>query len=53
MFPNLIRYIEVSQIGTLLAATWSLAEIAAVQEEFSRKDFVGNFVLISPKDVAG
>ena len=53
-FPNLIRYIEAGEIRPLLAATWPLAEIAAAQQEFSKKDFVGNFVLIPPQeDVAG
>ena len=38
----------------VLAATWPLAEIVAAQQEFSKKDFVGNFVLIPPQeDVAG
>ena len=47
-FPNLIRYIEAGEIRPLLA------EIAAAQQEFSKKDFVGNFVLIPPQeDVAG
>ena len=53
VFPNLIRYIEAGEIRPLLAATWPLGEIAAAQEAFARKDFVGNFVLIPPKGVAG
>ena len=54
VFPNLIRYIEAGEIRPLLAATWPLAEIAAAQREFLKKDFVGNFVLIPPQeDVAG
>ena len=54
MFPNLIRYIEAGEVRPLLAATWPLAEIAAAQQEFSKKDFVGNFVLIPPQeDVEG
>ena len=54
VFPNLIRYIEAGEVRPLLAATWPLAEIAAAQQEFSKKDFVGNFVLIPPQeDVAG
>lgn len=53
MFPNLVRYIEAGEIRPLLAATWPLAQIAAAQEAFARKDFVGNFVLIPPKCIAG
>ena len=52
VFPNLIRYIEAGEIRPLLAATWPLGEIAAAQEAFARKDFVGNFVLIPPEDAA-
>ena len=53
VFPNLIRYIEAGEIRPLLAATWPLGEIAAAQEAFARKDFVGNFVLIPPEGLAG
>lgn len=54
VFPNLIGYIEAGEIKALVAATWPLAEIAAAQQEFSKKDFVGNFVLIPPQEgVAG
>ena len=49
VFPNLIRYIEAGEVRPLLAATWPLAEIAAAQQEFSKKDFVGNFLLIPPQ----
>ena len=52
VFPNLIRYIEADEIRPLLAATWPLGEIAAAQEAFAKKDFVGNFVLIPPEGVA-
>ena len=48
VFPNLISYIERGEIRPLLAATWPLAEIAAAQEAFSKKTFIGNFVLIPP-----
>lgn len=48
VFPDLISYIERGEIRPLLAATWPLAEIAAAQEDFSRKNFVGNYVLIPP-----
>ena len=53
VFPNLIRYIEAGEIRPLLAATWPLGEIAAAQEAFAKKDFVGDFVLILPEGVAG
>ena len=46
VFGNLIRYIEAGEIRPLVAKTYPLAEIAKAQEAFSRKDFVGNFVLI-------
>ena len=53
VFPDLISYIERGEIRPLLAATWPLAEIAAAQEAFSKKTFIGNFVLIPPPvDVA-
>ncbi len=53
VFPKLVRYIEAIEIRPLLAATWPLAKIVAAQEAFERKDFAGNFVLISPKVIAG
>lgn len=46
VFPNLVSYIEQARIRPLLAKTFPLADIANAQEEFSQKDFVGNFVLI-------
>ena len=48
VFPDLISYIERGEIRPLLAATWPLSEIAAAQEDFSRKNFIGNYVLIPP-----
>ena len=48
VFPDLIRYIEAGEIRPLLARTFPLAEIVAAQTEFSRKEYVGNFVLIPP-----
>ena len=53
VFPKLVRYIEAIEIRPLLVAKWLLAEIAAAQEAFARKDFVGNFVLIPRKVIAG
>ena len=52
VFPDLIRYIEASEIKPLLAASWPLAKIAMAQAEFAKKDFIGNFVLIPPQEDA-
>jgi len=52
VFPDLVSYIERGEIRPLLAATWPLAEIAAAQEDFSKKEFVGNYVLIPPSGAA-
>ena len=48
VFPDLIRYIEAGEIKPVVARTFPLSEIVAAQMEFSRKKFVGNFVLIPP-----
>ena len=48
VFPDLIRYIEGGEIRPILARTFPLAEIVTAQREFSRKEYVGNFVLIPP-----
>ena len=48
VFPDLVSYIERGEIRPLLAATWPLADIAAAQEAFSKKTFIGNFVLMPP-----
>jgi NADPH:quinone reductase-like Zn-dependent oxidoreductase len=45
VFPNLIRYIENSEIKPLLAATYPLNEIVAAQEAFLTKQHVGKIVL--------
>ena len=50
--PNSFRCIEAGEISPLLAATWPLGKIAAAQEAFARKDFVGIFVLIPSKGAA-
>ena len=47
-FPDLIRYIEVGEIKPFVARTFPLSDIVAAQTKFSRKEFVGNFVLIPP-----
>ncbi len=46
VFPNLVRYIEGNEIRPTIAKTFPLAEIAAAQAEFVKKEFVGKFVLI-------
>ncbi len=46
VFPNLIRYIEQSEIKPALAKTFPLEAIAKAQEEFLMKKHVGKFVLI-------
>ena len=48
VFPDLIRYIEAGEIRPLLASTFPLSNIVAAQTAFSRKDYVGDFVLIPP-----
>ena len=53
VFPNLIRYIESGEIRSLHAAIWPPGEIAAAQEAFAKKDFVGKFVLIPPEETPG
>jgi len=48
VFPNLIRYIEASEIIPLVARTYALEDIAQAQQEFLKKTHLGNFVLIPP-----
>ena len=48
VFPNLISYIEKDEIKPLLAGTFELREIAKAQQQFLKKEHVGNFVLIPP-----
>lgn len=48
VFPDLVSYIERGEIKPLLAKTFPLADIAAAQQEFMRKEHVGNFVLLPP-----
>jgi NADPH:quinone reductase-like Zn-dependent oxidoreductase len=50
VFPNLISYIERGEISPLLAKTFPLDQIAEAQEEFLKKQHVGNFVLIPPSN---
>ena len=49
VFPDLISYIERGEIRPLLARTFPLEQIAVAQQEFLRKEHVGNFVLIPPQ----
>jgi NADPH:quinone reductase-like Zn-dependent oxidoreductase len=48
VFSNLVGYIERSEIQPLLAKTFPLKDIALAQQEFLKKEHVGNFVLIPP-----
>ncbi|MEJ2058456.1 MAG: zinc-binding dehydrogenase [Desulfofustis sp.] len=48
VFPNLISYIEKDEIKPLLAKTFPLERIVEAQQEFTKKDHVGKFVLIPP-----
>ena len=48
VFPNLVRYIEASEIVPLVAKTYALEDIAQAQQEFLKKAHFGNFVLIPP-----
>jgi NADPH:quinone reductase-like Zn-dependent oxidoreductase len=48
-FGNLIRYIEAREVRPLLAATFEFKDIRAAQEEFLKKKFVGNLVLVPPE----
>jgi len=49
VFPNLVSYIERSEIIPLVARTYPLKDIALAQREFLAKTHVGNFVLIPPQ----
>ena len=48
VFPNLISYIENSEIRPLLAKTFPLKRIVDAQRAFTEKKHVGKFVLIPP-----
>jgi NADPH:quinone reductase-like Zn-dependent oxidoreductase len=48
VFPNLVGYIERSEIRPLVAKTFPLDHIADAQQEFLEKRHVGNFVLLPP-----
>ena len=46
VFPNIISYIENSEIRPLLEKTFPLDQITQAQKEFIKKEHIGNFVLI-------
>lgn len=46
VFPNLVSYIEKGEIRPLLAGVFPLEKIAEAQQEFMRKQHVGNYVLV-------
>ena len=48
VFPNLVSYIERSEIRPLLAKTFALSDIVQAQKAFLEKKHMGNFVLIPP-----
>lgn len=48
VFPNVVSYIENSEIRPLLAKTFPLENIAEAQQEFMEKKHFGNFVLVPP-----
>ncbi len=48
VFQNLVSYIERGEIRPLLAKTFPLDRIAEAQQEFMKKEHIGNFVLIPP-----
>jgi NADPH:quinone reductase-like Zn-dependent oxidoreductase len=51
VFPALVGYIERNEIRPLVARTFPLADIAQAQQEFLKKEHVGNFVLVPPTPV--
>ena len=51
VFPALVGYIERNEIRPLVARTFPLADIAQAQQEFLKKEHVGNFVLVPPVPV--
>jgi len=48
VFPNLISYIEASEIIPLVATTYAREDIALAQQDVLKKTHFGNFVLIPP-----
>jgi NADPH:quinone reductase-like Zn-dependent oxidoreductase len=48
VFPDLVSYVERSEIRPLVAKVFPLKDIAQAQREFLAKKHVGNFVLVPP-----
>ncbi|WP_370255230.1 zinc-binding dehydrogenase, partial [Nioella sp.] len=46
VMPNLVRYIEASEIKPALAATYPLAQLREAQTAFIEKRHTGNIVVI-------
>jgi len=46
VFPDLVSYIEAGQIKPVLAATYSLEELAEAQRAFINKQHTGNIVIV-------
>jgi alcohol dehydrogenase len=51
VFPNLVSYIEASEIRPLVAKVFPLKQIAQAQQEFMEKTHFGNFVLVPAQSV--
>lgn len=48
VFPDLVGYVERSEIRPLVARVFPLERIATAQQQFMQKTHVGNYVLIPP-----
>jgi NADPH:quinone reductase-like Zn-dependent oxidoreductase len=46
LFANMVELARAAAVDPLVAATYPLAEIAAAQARFERKDFVGKLILL-------
>ena len=46
IFANLLKYIEKKEIAPLVSGQFSIHDIKTAQQEFLKKDYIGNFVII-------